>query len=138
MPHTACIGVQHIRALMIKEHAFATHSVHTCAELLAESVVWRGCRHGGAAIGAVQGLDFLKAGLEAEGWRGVRQLAAVAMPLPIPLPFPRAFQASLTSEGDLVRLAAFDAAPAFFGYVIGCVIIHTCMEGRCGMEMPTL
>lgn len=81
----------------------STHGVLAYAELLAESVVWRGCRHGGAAITAAQGLDFLKAGLEAEGWRGVRQLAAVAMPLPVPLPFPRAFPPDLTPEGDLVR-----------------------------------
>lgn len=74
-----------------------------CAELLAESVVWRGCRHDGRAISAAQGLDYLTAGLEAEGRRGVRQLAAVALPLPVPLPFPRAFAAGLSDAGDRVR-----------------------------------
>lgn len=75
------------------------------AELLAEAVVWRGCRHGGQAIGAAKGLEYLKAGLEAEGRQAVRQLAAVAMPLPIPVTFPRVFREGLGADGDVVRSA---------------------------------
>lgn len=74
-----------------------------CAELLAESVVWRGCRHDGRPIPAAKGVEYLNAGLEAEGRRAVRHLAAAAMPLPIPLPFPRVFGRGVTADGDRVR-----------------------------------
>eukprot|EP00892_Ulva_mutabilis_P001372 jgi/Ulvmu1/11235/UM073_0007.1 len=70
-------------------------------KVLAESVVWRGCRHGGQAIPAAAGLQHLKDGLEAEGLRAVRQLSAVAMPLPIPISFPRVFGEGLDAAGDL-------------------------------------
>lgn len=90
--------------------------------MLAESVVWRGCRHGGQAIAPAQGLDFLKAGLEEEGHRAVRQLATVAMPLPIPLSFPRVFRDGLSSAGDLVRP---ECCPACGEYCAECTDLLT-------------
>lgn len=72
-------------------------------QALAESVVLRGARRGGAPLQSHQASDLLDQSLMLEGERCVQARCVVPQAMPVPLPFPGIFQNTVLRYGDLVE-----------------------------------
>ncbi|KAL3159412.1 hypothetical protein ABBQ38_009842 [Trebouxia sp. C0009 RCD-2024] len=71
-------------------------------QALAESIVLRGARQGGAPLQAAQAADLLDQSLLLEGERCVQARCVVPQAMPVPLPYPAIFKPSVLRYGDLL------------------------------------